>query len=412
MVSKSLLLLSFLLITSASFAGNLKENLYRLAEKYLKQDNYITALEIFTFLGNYKNSPQLKKKVAKFFQPIKVSLNKEPNIRVAFAKNFKTFRLVCGKYTYRGRYENGLYLFRGRFLKSIHLKVDSENCKLFVDRVLKTYLPKGVGVKLINYGGSLLILELPLELYIKGVLPGEVYTSWPLEALKAQAVASRTYALFNLIRARQSGKPFDVGATVNYQVFTGFNHKFPSVERAVNETRGEFLTYNGGIIYAMFHSNSGGCTHSFKELFGVDIGYLPSVREPCNMKNLKWSSWKKNLPKVEVKNFLRRLGVNFTRLEDFRIERTTCGRGKVAIFKTDTGIYKLPLSFFVRLNLHLPSDWFFILSKRGRYYLLAGRGFGHGLGMSQWGAYCLALNGWNYKGILRFYYHSQIKKFY
>jgi len=408
---RNFLLLLFLWV-SVTFGGGLKEKLYLLAERYYQQGNYITALEIFTFLGNYKNAPQLKRETVKIFQPIKVSLKKEPTIRVAFAKNFKTFRLVCGKYTYRGRYENGLYLFKGRFLKSIRLKVNFENCKLFVDGVLKTYLPKGVGVKLVNYEGSLLILKLPLELYLKGVLPGEVYTSWPLEVLKAQAVASRTYALFNLIRARQRGKPFDVGATVNYQVFVGFNKLFPNVERAVDETRGEVLTYNGGIIYAMFHSNSGGCTHSFKELFGVDIGYLPSVREPCDIENLKWSSWKRNLSKVAVKRFLKRLGLEFTRLEDFRIERTTCGRGKVAVFKTDTGTYKLPLSLFVRLNLHLPSDWFFILTKSGRSYLLAGRGFGHGFGMSQWGAYCLATKGWNYRKILKFYYRSEIKKLY
>jgi len=408
-----LLLLSlFFLLATSSFSKDLKDTLYKLAKEYLLKGNYITALEIYTFLGNYKDAQIRKKELIKFFEPIKVQIKKEPTIRVAFARHFKTFRVVCKKITRRGRFENGSYLYKGRFVKELNIKVEGENCKLFVNGILKTYLPKGVKVTLLNYRGSLLVLKLPLELYVKGVLPGEIYISWPLEVLKAQAVASRTYALFNIVRAHEQGKPFDVGATVSYQVFAGFNQKFPKVEKAVNLTRGEFLIYKGGIIYAMFHSNSGGCTHSFKNLFGVDVGYLPSVREPCDISTLKWSSWNKNLSKVSVKSFLKRLGLEFSRLENFKVLRTTCGRGKEIIFKTDVGVYKLPLSFFARLNLHLPSDWFFILSKSGRYYLLTGRGFGHGFGMSQWGAYCLGLKGWNYKEILKFYYHAEIKSLY
>jgi len=409
----TVLLLSVFIFSIPSLGVDVKENLYRWALKYKSSGNYITALELFTFLGNYKQSPFFRRELIEFFKPLKVRLKGEPVIRVAYAKNFKKVQIKCQNRIWFAKFEKNRYLFRGKKYNTLTFQSSGGKCYLFVDYVLKTKLPKGVKVKLTTYKGSLLILELPLELYIKGVLPGEIYTNWPMEALKAQAVASRTYALFNLIKAREAGRPFDVGATVSYQVFAGFNRNFDRVERAVDATKGEVVTYNGGVIYAMFHSNAGGCTHSFKELFGYPLTYLSSVREPCDVANLKWTTWNIHLSKWRVKSFLKKVGVEVYSIRDLKIVRNRCGRGRVAVFETDKGTIKLPLSFFVRLNLHLPSDWFFVLTKSGRKFLLAGRGFGHGLGMSQWGAYCLSLKGWDYKKILKLYYKgTKIERLY
>ncbi len=402
-----------MLITLVSFGVDLKETLYKRALDYEKAGNYLSALEIYSFLGNYKDAPYRKKKVYTFFLPVKVLLKEEPTVRVAYARNWSSVRLDCTdkKLTasfdgneIRGKgVKNGKALWKGR-----------SRCSLFVDGIKRTVIPPDVKVELLNYRRkSLLILHLPMELYLEGVLPGEVYTSWPLEVLKAQAVAARTYALFNMVRARERGRPFDVGSTTAYQVFVGLHRKYRKVKKAVEETKGEFLTFEGGIIYAMYHSNSGGKTQSFKDLFGLPLTYLPSVRELCDLRTLRWSSWVKKISKRRVNYFLRSLGVR-GKVIDLKVVRNSDGRGRKVIFVLKSGEKViLPLSFFVRLSLKIPSDWFFIVGKSGKDFVLEGRGFGHGLGMSQWGAYCLARKGWNYKRILTYYYGPvKIEKLY
>ena len=413
----------FLFLPLSVFSKDLtpeaKTVLYRYALSYLEEGNYIGALELFHFLGDFRDAPLLYRKTARFFSPPKVkALKREPLIRVAIG-SFSEFELKCPQRvekvffrTPQGESFRKL-LYKGKVYQSLTF-TPKGGCDIYLNGVRYGPLPKGAKVELLLYrGGSVVVLELPLEFYLKGVLPSEVYISWPLEALKAQAVASRTYALFNLLKARQEGKPFDVGSTTAYQVFKLPEKINPKVAKAVDQTRGEVITYKGEVIYAMFSSNSGGCTHSFREITGLDLPYLEQTKEFCKDKTLKWNHWNRRVPKRRIDLLLRHL-VGFFRVEDLSVKRNSCGRGLKITFTSRRGdTLTLPLSVFFRTEAKLPSDWFFVIGKSGRFFLFSGRGFGHGLGMSQWGAFCLSKRGWDYRKILKFYYRgTEIRRFY
>ncbi|NPB04787.1 MAG: SpoIID/LytB domain-containing protein [Aquificae bacterium] len=405
-MARALLLLTLALLT---FAGDLRETLYRLAVKYQSDGNFVTALELFTFLGNYSDAPRRRLEVYRFFLPRRFETKEEPLIRVAYASRWREVGIRCPDRTVRVSYEGGKLRAGRRTFDRLLLEVE-KGCSLSADGSFLTDLPAKAKVELLTYRGrSLLVLHLPLELYLEGVLPGEVYASWPEEVLKAQAVAARTYALFNAARARAEGKPFDLTATVAHQVFVGLSRRFESVRRAVEQTRGLVLTYGGGLIYAMYHSNAGGCTNSFEDLFGLPLPYLPSVKEPCEVERLRWGRWERKLSAERLKRLLSELGTE-GRVLDLSVERGVCGRGRKLVFFLEGGRrLELPLTFFARLKLKIPSDWFY--PKGG--LRLEGRGFGHGLGMSQWGAYCLAKKGWSFDRILKLYYGpAELKKLY
>ena len=419
---KVLVFLSPLLVFSADnrLMEKVKLHLYLKGVEYLKTANYIGALEIFHFLGNYRDSQTLYRSTERFFSPIPAKVFKsEPTIRVAIAR-FVDLTLTCPqkaekvffKVPPKGAFRKISY--KSGFYKKLTLK-GKKGCELTINGISYGKLPIDVDIDLVEYlGSAIAVLKLPLEFYLKGVLPSEVYPSWNIEALKAQAVASRTYALFNIYRAREAGKPFDVDSTTNYQAFKIPQRILPQIAEAVDKTRGEVITYRGSLIYAMFHSNSGGCTHSFKEITGLNLPYLSRVEEKCDLKNLKWTTWNKNLSKRRVEQILASLAGRRLRITDMEIKRNSCGRGlDITLLLKDGEKITLPLSVYFRLEAKIPSDWFYVIGKSGRYFLLSGRGFGHGLGMSQWGAYCLSQKGWNYKEILRFYYRgTKIEKIY
>jgi stage II sporulation protein D len=124
--------------------------------------------------------------------------------------------------------------------------------------------------------GLLVVNELPMEAYLRGVVPGEMPVGWPLEALKAQAVAARTYAITSLL----SGKPYDLYADVRSQVYKGVPGENPATDRAVLETSGQILTYQGAPARTFYFSSSGGRTASAADVFGTDVPYLQSVDDP------------------------------------------------------------------------------------------------------------------------------------
>ena len=126
----------------------------------------------------------------------------------------------------------------------------------------------GGRVQLVNVVG--------LEAYLLGVVPGEMPKDWPLAALEAQAVAARTYAVGNIVR----GRPFDLYSDWRSQVYYGVGSEAPGTTRAVRETRGQILTYDGAPAQTLYFSSSGGRTISSLDAFGLDLPYLVSVDDP------------------------------------------------------------------------------------------------------------------------------------
>ena len=133
-----------------------------------------------------------------------------------------------------------------------------------------------------------LVNVVPLESYLLGVVPGEMPKDWPLEALKAQAVAARTYAIANLVE----GRSFDLYSDARSQLYYGANAESPGTTRAVAETRGQVLSYGGAPAETFYFSSSGGKTLSALDAFGQDLPYLASVDDPWDESspNHRWET--------------------------------------------------------------------------------------------------------------------------
>ncbi|MEO0948888.1 MAG: SpoIID/LytB domain-containing protein, partial [Cyanobacteria bacterium J06641_5] len=235
-----------------------------------------------------------------------------------------------------------------------------------------------------------------LEHYLYSVVGAEVVQSWPIEALKAQAVAARTYALYE--RAKAQGKLFDVSNTTNSQVYKGITTESNRTHAAVNETNSQVITHGGQLILAAFHASSGGHTENVEDVWTQPLPYLRGVADYD--RGAPVYEWSKAIASEALGS---KLGIGPAR--SVRIERTT-PRGRVIALSVvgELGSKRLSGEEF-RRALNLRSTLFAIAEARG-VFQVSGRGFGHGVGMSQWGAYHLALQGTNYQQILGHYYQN------
>jgi SpoIID/LytB domain protein len=265
-----------------------------------------------------------------------------------------------------------------------------------------------------------------VEDYIKGVVAAEMgkLSSQELEALKAQAVAARTYALSR--RGQYADKGFDLDASVADQAYGGVEAEDPLANLAVELTSGEVLTYNGELICAYYHANSGGKTEYIESVWDKPKqDYLIPVddREFCSWsENYTWvESWTKETLERNLKKFLTpSMPVSkgeFVSLVNLRItKRSVSGRVEVLDAVTDWGTYpicgdKIRWALKRRSNHNsiLPSTWFNLEMERKsdgsiQRVIARGRGKGHGVGMCQTGAIGMARKGYSHKEILMYYY--------
>lgn len=252
--------------------------------------------------------------------------------------------------------------------------------------------------------GLYLVNALPMEEYVEGVVRAEIGRGWELEAMKAQAVAARTYALSRLGTTPHS--EFDVVSSVLHQVYRGLNAD-TEVSAAVRATRGEILVYNSKPIQALYHSTSLGKTEVAEEVFGNAFPYLQSV--DADGSGSPYAVWTRRIPVREVQD-----AVSVDGLMDIRVtERTKTGRAKtVEIYAAEGLLIKSIKAADLRKALgwkRLPSTDF-DMHMEGSEVVVEGKGFGHGVGMCQWSAQGMALKGSNYKEILsHFYPGAQIR---
>jgi stage II sporulation protein D len=236
-----------------------------------------------------------------------------------------------------------------------------------------------------------------LEEYLYSVVGSEVYPTWPLEALKAQAVAARSYALYQ--RFNSKNRLYDLETTTNTQVYKGLESEFVSTHQAVNTTAGQIMTYNGQVILAVFHSSSGGHTENVEDIWTSPLPYLRGVADFDHSAPV--FEWTKSFSGKELSNRIGGIG----NIKAMIPERVT-PQGRVVVMKVvgDRAMKKLS-GAELRKALDLRSTLFRVAENNGRFQI-QGRGFGHGLGLSQWGAYFLAQQGINYQQILHHYYPS------
>lgn len=245
----------------------------------------------------------------------------------------------------------------------------------------------------------------PLEQYVRGVLAGEMPADFELEALKAQAIAARTYIVRRL--ALQADGPLLVSDTISDQVYISLGElerhwgslskqRLAQLSQAVEETAGVILTYDGEPIEAMFFSTSNGYTENSEDYFGNELPYLRSVSSPWDV---NVSPRYKQTTLMKLKEFYARLGVKKGAEKQLRIEEYTDGR---RVKRIKAGGKEFTGRQFREL-LGLPSSQFTWRVKGGKLEFTT-FGYGHGVGMSQWGAHAMAQSGRKAEEILAHYY--------
>ena len=254
--------------------------------------------------------------------------------------------------------------------------------------------------------GLYVINDIPLEEYVRGVVAAEVGKNWDIEALKAQAVVARTYAVYQRLNS-PSGMPYHLTSTVLDQVYKGSNI-LPNIVMAVDETKGEILTYGGKPIIAFYHSTSGGMTEDATEVFGKDLPYLKPVKTNCELS--PYYMWEKIIPIAEIEKALEVQGIKQISIGSY----TSSGRAKEMKIILETGSSAMPATE-LRKKLgweRLPSTLITGISRNNSLAVFEGRGYGHGVGMCQWSALQMAKEGKTYRQILSYFYPGTIIQIY
>lgn len=256
------------------------------------------------------------------------------------------------------------------------------------------------------------------EDYLKGVVPGEVPASWQPEALKAQAVAARSYAYFQAQRARRTPrKTYDVDDTVQYQAYLGHGGRTARTDDAVTATAGELLLYGNEVVKAYFHADSGGHTEDAENIWTGDAGKVPYCRakQEAYDPSLLDSSWvtTRTLRELDQALKIQQLLRPNQNLKGVSTDpsRFPSGRPSWVVLELAEGSSLKITAERFRYAVALRSPWFEI-HPQGADFRITGLGYGHGVGMSQWGAQLTAQSlGWNYRQILAFYYTNTLVGF-
>jgi stage II sporulation protein D len=358
----------------------------------------------------------------------------------AEAENEKTIRILIGNF-YKEFSVSGIglkvisieggkkssYLFKQNILIINRAKQGLKINKNYV-RGYQFIVSSTAGELAINgiaYGGTIalipkgeqeiqLINEITLEHYLEGLISLELSPQWDITTMKVQAVVARTYALYQ--RTINSGNSHHMTSSVLHQLYQGIAHATGTTRRAVKETRGEILTWNGQPIMAVYHSCCGGKTESAVNVWGEDKPYLRGVY--CGMCTAyEKYFWKFIIPRGMFYNKLREAGCgNGSCIESvLDIKRTSTNRIQQIIVRGENSTAVISGNELRSLFgfSHLRSTNFIIDETEDGYLHFLGTGNGHGVGLCQWGARARALRGETYYQILQYYYPgTQLKRAY
>lgn len=238
---------------------------------------------------------------------------------------------------------------------------------------------------------------LDIESYLRGVVPAEMSASWQMEALKAQAVAARSYTMTSL----DPSAGYDLCATVDCQVYRGVAAEHPRTDAAILATAGVVVTYQGITAHTYYHADSGGTVASSGEVWGTALPYLVTLADaPANTPH---RSWQARLDGASIGASLAAAGLPVGTVTGLRVVRLS-ESGRVAELEI-TGTARTRLLSGVVLR-DQARGWG-LKSMRFRVQgglVVNGDGWGHGVGMSQYGARALANAGYDFGSILAFYY--------
>lgn len=368
-------------------------------------------------------------------------------------------------YTVVAPNKNRIQLFDSVTGKLMYIINAEQEIKL--EPVLKQSTIPVIGFGALKYRGTLFLKriaaghinvynELPFEQYLYGVVPAEMPYSWHVEALKAQAVAARNYGIINIGRHTADG--FDVCNGTHCQAYRGFGHENARTNQAVDETNGKLVLYDDKLIPTYFHSSSGGRTENSENIWSAVLPYIKGVDDKYGLGS-PYDNWTKQYSKKDIQAKLLANRIDVGEINDIvplsvsvngRVTsleiRGTKGNTKIEKEKIRTIMgssdikstwYKLTTDadLFVIDSMTGKADTaragnLYVMSANGvaklsttsntvylkdqftlsyisiipEYYVFAGKGWGHGLGMSQYGAKGMAEAGFNFIQILEHYY--------
>ncbi|MFA4842351.1 MAG: SpoIID/LytB domain-containing protein [Candidatus Omnitrophota bacterium] len=249
----------------------------------------------------------------------------------------------------------------------------------------------------------LVINWIGLEDYVKGILYHEASHYWPKDALQAQAVICRTYALYQM--QENSGKDYDVTSDVYSQVYGGKTSERYRTNKVVDETSGLALAYNGKIFPTYYHATCAGRTEDAERLWNIDIPPLKGVACPYCRESPHFN-WHYVATIDEAKNKLIAAGYKIKDISSIWVTGRDPSRRITELEISSPGkIIKIPAKDFRQLiGPDVIRSTNFEVSVKESDIVFEGFGWGHGVGLCQWGAYFMAKKGYNYKQILKFYY--------
>lgn len=354
---------------------------------------------------------------------LKTTSNKEKHSKNTYLGNNSSKNVLTEgnslKGTFRANIFNGL---RGVFvvLVCILVGVASVSCKSKIKEQEIT-LPENLSTSISEDGVTLkvydtsakTIKQMDLEEYLLGVVAGEMYNTWNIEALKAQAVLARTYTLFFLQNYTSKYDGADISNDVTEAQAYDESRINDSIKRAVSETKGQILTSDGELIEAWFHSNAGGVTTTAKNGLNFLEGeaYTKTQKSVETAENSQNFNWNTAISKSDCLNVLREMGVSINSLSTFTIGETD-ESGRVKTFKIggstiDANTFRIKVGSTKMKSTKITN---LVVSSKSVY--LEGLGYGHGVGLSQWGSKILADEGKTYDEILNFYFDNiELTKF-
>ncbi len=273
-----------------------------------------------------------------------------------------------------------------------------------------------------RYRGKILILQksgileiinqLPLEDYLYGVIKWEIDPNWPFASVAAQAVAARTYAFKKI--SDSSNEDYHLVDEVKHQVYGGVESEDPLARIAVDLTRGEILIFQGEPIEAYYYACCGGYTASSFDVWGEDLPYLQAISEKFCTESPHYH-WRFSIKAQELKKILERKGLIIEEINQIEVVNWDKGERvrKLAIDSSKGEIHLAGTEFRRLVGPNKIKSTRFKVEKKGNYFIFIGKGWGHGVGMCQWGAKAMAEKGYSVNEILKFYYPgTEIEKAY
>ncbi|OHD63212.1 MAG: hypothetical protein A2176_11625 [Spirochaetes bacterium RBG_13_51_14] len=266
-------------------------------------------------------------------------------------------------------------------------------------------LPYRGTMEIIGLNGTALVINvLHIHEYLVSVVPGEIPADWEEEALKAQAVAARTYTYYHLLAGRKNPQPYDLDATAQSQVYRGMNDEKPRTTEAVASTAGVVIVYDYQPIISYFHSTCGGRTTDDRYVWNQrDLPYLTGVRCGYCGESTKFL-WEYILTLDEIREAVSKTYRAIGRIRNIAFRKKD-DRVLEIVIHHNRGVTRISGNNF---RLLFPPEkirsLYFTSKQYNKGLILTGHGWGHGVGLCQWGARGMAQKGFTYREILKHYY--------